>query len=103
MSKYRNIKTVIDGIKFDSKKEANRYQELKLLQKAGDISDLKLQQSYTIIVGDVKVCRYISDFTYIKNNSSESVCEDCKGFRTQTYIIKRKLMKACFGIEILET
>src|SRR3989304_5767939 len=98
MSKYRNVKTVIDGIKFDSKKEAARYQELKLLQKAGHISDLKLQQAYTIIVGDTKICRYISDFTYTDLNSFKSVCEDCKGFRTQTYIIKRKLMKACFGI-----
>ena len=101
--KYHNIKTVIDGIKFDSKKEAKRYQELVIMQKAGLIRDLKCQQPYAITVNTFPICKYIVDFIYYDNNAAELIIEDVKGFKTPVYKIKKKLMKACHNIEILET
>lgn len=99
--KYRNIKTIVDGIKFDSKKEALRYLELKQLQKDGKISDLELQPPYSIFVEMQKVCTYKADFSYVKNE--RLVIEDVKGMKTAIYRLKKKLMKACHGIDILET
>lgn len=116
--KYHNRKVTIDGITFDSKKEANRYQELKLLQKAGEISDLRLQVKYILIPAQYKPdrigkrggikkgkiiereCSYIADFVYQENG--ETVVEDTKGIKTKDYIIKRKLMLYIHGIRIRE-
>ena len=102
-SKYGNVKTVIDGIKFDSKKEAKRYGELMLMQKTKQIYGLKTQVKYDIVINDVKVCRYVADFTYKCANTDTLTTEDVKGFKTGIYRLKKKLMKAVFGIEILET
>lgn len=99
--KYRNKKTVVDGITFDSQKEAKRYQELKLMQMAGAISNLELQKKYSIDINGVHVCFYVADFAYVENG--ESVTEDVKGVKTDVYKIKRLLMWAVLGIEILET
>jgi hypothetical protein len=63
-SKYRNVKTEVDGIKFDSKKEATRYGQLRLLEKAGLIGNLRLQVQYPLIVHGVKVGSYVADFVY---------------------------------------
>ena len=113
-SKYGNEKTEVDGIVFDSKKEANRYRELKLLEKAGEISDLKLQVPYELIpnqyIGKACVERklvYVADFEYTDKNpkgelGTEVVVEDVKGHRTKEYIIKRKLMLWVYGIRIRE-
>lgn len=116
--KYHNRKVTIDGITFDSKKEAYRYKELKLLQKAGEISDLRLQVKYVLIPsqyepcvieypGKVKKgkliereCSYIADFVYCEGD--ETVVEDTKGMKTKDYIIKRKLMLYVHGIRIRE-
>lgn len=65
MRKYRNIKTVIDGITFDSIKESERYKKLLLLQKTGEISDLILQPKFPIIINNIKICTYIADFSYV--------------------------------------
>ena len=106
-SKYKNRKLTIDGEVFDSLKEYRRYRELAMLQRAGQISDLKRQVKYELIPSqriDGKVveksCAYIADFVYRENG--ETVVEDTKGFRTKDYIIKRKLMLHVHGIRIRE-
>lgn len=83
---------------FPSKREAKRHQELSLLEKAGKISELKRQVPFEFIVKGHKVCRYIADFTYVENG--KPVVEDAKGFVTQVFRIKARLMQACFGIEV---
>lgn len=108
MSKYRAKKTEVDGIVFDSKKEAKRYQELKLFERTGVISDLQRQVKFVLIPaqrikGKVveRECSYIADFIY-KDKEGNTVVEDTKGFRTADYIIKRKLMLWVHGIKIVE-
>lgn len=99
----------MDGIKFDSKAEARRYYELKLLQQAGEIYELRLQVSFPLCVepevperGRQLVGRYIADFTYSRTGSAALEVEDVKGFKTPLYKWKRKHMKAQYGITILE-
>lgn len=122
-SKYGNRKTVVNGIEFDSRKEAVRYQELRLLERAGKISGLRLQEKFILIPSQreastevyksgpqkgrrkpgkllEKECSYIADFCYTENG--EIVVEDTKGFRTEAYKIKRKLMLERYGIQIKE-
>lgn len=104
MNKYGNIKTrTFDGIKHDSRKEANRWCELKLLQRAGEISDLKRQVKFELIPKQEgeRACTYVADFVYIENG--KKVVEDVKGKRTEVYKIKRKLMLWVHGIRIRET
>lgn len=101
MSKYHNRRTLLDGHLFDSAKEARRYQELKLNEQAGQISNLRLQVSYPLDVNRVRICQYRADFVYLENG--KEVVEDAKGMKTQVYVMKRKLMKALYGITILET
>ena len=107
VGKYKNRKLTIDGEVFDSQKEARRYRDLVLLQRTGQISNLKRQVRYELIPtqrigGKVveKSCVYIADFVYTENG--ETVVEDTKGFRTKDYIIKRKLMLHVHGIRIKE-
>lgn len=99
--KYNAKKTVIDGITFDSKKEADRYSVLKIFMLIGRITGLELQASYKLVVNGVLVCRYVADFVYNDANGNQ-VVEDCKGFKTREYKLKRKLMRAVHGIEIKE-
>ncbi|NLB90534.1 MAG: DUF1064 domain-containing protein [Clostridiales bacterium] len=95
--KYRNRKTIIDGITFDSKGEANRYCELKLLQRAGEISDLTLQPKFTLQESFKKngkthrAITYIADFQYQENG--KTIIEDYKGMETEVFRIKRKLFE----------
>lgn len=107
-SKYKAKKTEIDGIVFDSKKEAKRYQELILLERAGVISDLQRQVKFTLIPvqrinGKVveRECSYIADFVYL-DEGGKKVVEDTKGVKTKDYVIKRKLMLWIHGIRIKE-
>lgn len=108
MSKYNSKKTVVDGQKFDSKKEARRYQELLLLEKAGEIKNLSRQVKFVLIPsqrdenGKVveRECSYKADFTY--EEGIKRVVEDVKGYRTKEYIIKRKLLLYQYGIRIRE-
>ncbi|KAF0844339.1 uncharacterized protein DUF1064 [Methylovorus glucosotrophus] len=103
--KYNNIRVEIDGIKFDSKKEAKRYGELKLLERAGLIKDLQLQVAFELVPpqkGGMRkelAVKYIADFVYTENG--QQVIEDTKGVKTKDYIIKRKLMKL-MGREVRE-
>ena len=104
-NKYRNVKTVIDGITFDSKKEAKRYQELMLLNRAGEIGELMLQPEW--VFPDMKYksncrVRYRADFKYLDKNG-KWVIEDVKGMKTPIYKLKWALMKYFFNIEVVET
>lgn len=118
-SKYHAVKTQIDGITFDSKREANRYQELKLLERAGQIKDLQLQVPFTLIPSQKdeetgktleRAVTYKADFVYKEKldipfsdaEKWETVVEDVKGMRTDVYKIKRKLMLKEHGIRIRE-
>ncbi len=101
-SKWRNVKVELDGHKFDSKKEAARYQQLKLLLRARAIKNLRFQVWYRLEVNGVLICRYRADFVYEDAERGETV-EDVKGFRTPVYKLKAKLMLACHGIRIRET
>jgi hypothetical protein len=101
-NKYRNRKTELDGFTFDSKKEANRYATLKLLEKAGEIKNLRLQVPFALNVEGHKICRYIADFTYTDVKKGKEVIEDVKGMKTDVYRLKKKLMLACHNIEIQE-
>ena len=100
-TKYGAVKTVIDGIKFDSKKEAKRYQDLRLLERSGEIESLELQPRYDLIVNGVNIGFYKADFRYWRG--CKQIIEDVKGMRTATYQLKKKLIAAIYGIEILET
>ena len=102
MSKYRNRKTEVDNILFDSKAEARRYEELRSLQSGGVITNLEMQVRYPIAVNGVKVCTYIADFVYRDALTGETTVEDVKGMVTHVYRLKSKLMKACHGISVKE-
>lgn len=99
-SKYSNKKVLIDGITFDSMKEANRYRELKLLEKVGEISNLVLQPVYVLQESfeykgkKIRAIKYIGDFEYIEVKTGNKVLEDTKGFKTKDYLIKVKLLKS---------
>ena len=118
MSKYNNRKVRRDGVTFDSRKEFRRYEELQLLQQAGEIANLRRQVKFVLIPtqrepsqigtrGGVekgklleRECSYIADFVYVENG--KIVVEDTKGLRTKDYIIKRKLMLYMHNIRIRE-
>ncbi|MBQ3326202.1 MAG: DUF1064 domain-containing protein [Clostridia bacterium] len=118
-SKYGAAKTIVDGMTFDSRKEANRYLELSMLEQAGCIEDLRRQVKFVLIPtqreedtvgkrggikpGKVleKECAYIADFVY-RDADGHTVVEDTKGVKTKDYIIKRKLMLYVHGIRIRE-
>ena len=108
MSKYRNRKITIDGITFDSVKEGRRYQELKLLEKAGYVSDIRLQVPFGLLPSqkvDGKVVErkvsYVADFVYLDQDGKQ-VVEVVKGVKTDVYRLKRKLMLFIHGIEVQE-
>ncbi len=101
-SKFGAIKTTVDGIRFDSKHEATEYQKLRACQRAGRIRDLRLQVEYELRVNSVLICKYVADFVYYDVETKKHVVADAKGYRTREYILKRRLMMALHGIEILE-
>lgn len=100
-SKYRNKPTIVDGLRFASKREANRWKELCILQKAGKISRLQRQIRYPLVVNGEIVATYIADFVYDENGME--IVEDVKGVRTDVYKLKKKLMWAIHSIGIVET
>ena len=101
VNKYKAIKTTVDGIKFDSKKEAARYSNLKILEKAGHILDLSLQPRFDLIINGVKCGFYKADFKYIEDG--KEIIEDVKGMKTPVYNLKKRLIKAIYNIDIRET
>lgn len=102
-SKYNAKKTDVDGVEFDSKREAKRYKQLRMLLKAGEIAFLARQVQFELNVGGSFSMVYIADFQYTIRATGAQVIEDCKGFRTAEYEKKKRLMKEIYGIEILET
>lgn len=119
-SKYGNKKAKHDGMVFDSRRERNRYIILSALQRAGEISDLRMQVTYELLpaiyemeekqlktkVKKVQRCaqravHYIADFVY-KDKEGNEVVEDTKGMRTKEYLLKKKMMRALLGIQIKE-
>lgn len=101
-SKHRNVPRRVDGHWFASGLEARRYQELKLLEYAGKIEDLALQQRYSLIVNRVPICTYVADFVYKDRETRETIVEDAKGRILPLYRIKKALMLAVYGIKIKE-
>lgn len=104
-SKYGAIRTTIDGIQFASKKEANRYVVLKRQEKEGYILDLKLQPEWKfpgVFTDKGRAYKYRADFSYIDRASGKLIIEDAKGMRTETYKLKRALMKYFHDIIIKE-
>lgn len=101
-SKYGNKKTEVDGIKFDSIREAKRHKVLKLLQKAGKIAFLRLQVEYELNEGGTHSLIYIADFVYVDAETGKEVVEDAKGVRTAVYRKKCRLMMKVHGIKIKE-
>lgn len=97
MNKYRNKKIIVDNIKFESNLEAERYRQLKLLQRAKQISNLRLQVPFLLQEGFKKngkthrKIEYIADFVYEENG--QTVVEDTKGIKTETFKIKQKLFE----------
>lgn len=117
-SKYRARKAIVDGIAFDSRKEARRYLELRALERMGEIEGLELQPRFLLIPaqrepptftrtgrekpGKVieRAVEYRADFSYVRDG--ERVVEDVKGLRTKDYVLKRKMMLWIHGIRIKE-
>lgn len=126
-SKYNNIKVNINGVIYDSRKEARRHQELMLLERAGEIKHLSRQVRFVVIPSQYesyerygkkgkrlkdgqrlleKECVYVADFQYQDTRTGKLIVEDVKSEATkkkESYIIKRKLMLLTHGIKILET
>ena len=102
MNKYHNRKTELDGIRFASCKEATRYQELLWMQQAGLIQGLELQPRFDLVVNGHKLGFYKADFRYEDLETGLTIVEDVKGIRTSTYQLKKKLVKALYGVEIRE-
>lgn len=111
MSKYHAKPAIVDGITFDSRKEAGRYKFLKMLERSGQIKELRLQVPYELqpafrINGKaVRSIKYVADFVYKvrdKNGYEKVVEEDAKGYRTDIYELKRKMFAFRYGFEITE-
>lgn len=109
--KYGAVRTEVDGIVFASKREARRYQELKLMERAGEIRRLLLQPRYGLYIQPflakaidrVKVGDYVGDFQYEdKQLGWQKVIEDVKGVKTPLYRLKKKIVQALYGITVRE-
>ena len=101
-SKYGNKKVEFAGILFDSKAELRRFHELKLLERAGEITNLELQPRFDLVVEGVKCGFYKGDFRYVDTRTGKEVVEDVKGVKTPVYRLKRKLVRAIYGVDVVE-
>lgn len=101
-NKFRNTIVVTNGITFRSKAESLRYEQLLILERAGEISNLVTQPRYPIEVNGRKVCTYVADFDYIDKKTQRLITEDVKGAKTQLYTLKRKLFEACYRRPVTE-
>lgn len=106
--KYANEVTMVDGVRFDSRAEANRWVELAAMQRDGRIADLTRQVPFELVPackrpsgGEERAVWYVADFVYSRDG--RRFCEDVKGKVLDVYILKRKLMLWRHGIEVLET
>lgn len=100
MNKYRNKKVIVDGKEFDSKREGNRYKELRLLERVGKISNLELQPRFLLqdsFKKNGKTYRkieYVADFKYIENG--KTIVEDVKGMQTDVFKLKHKIFEKVY-------
>lgn len=108
INKYKNQKTIINNIKFDSKKEANRFVYLNMLLKANEIKDLELQKEFILQEAfdknnkHYRKISYIADFYYFDLKRNRWIVEDIKGIRTEVYKLKKKLFEYKYDLEIEE-
>lgn len=106
-SKYHAKKTVVDGIEFDSAKEAKRYTRLRALEDAGKIQHLRLQVPFELVPSfecdgvKYRGMKYVADFVYVRDG--KQIVEDCKGFKTAEYKLKKKLMAFINHVNIEES
>lgn len=101
--KYGAKPTTVDGIRFASKFESERYGYLKSLERAGVVRSLQLQPRYKLAVNGVLICTYVADFSYEREKQDgtwEPIVEDAKGVETPEFKLKKKLMQAVLSIEI---
>jgi len=104
-AKYRNRKTTVDGLVFDSAKEARVYQELKVRERLGEIEQLQTQVPFRLAVNGEHVCAWIADFTWVVRATGEFITADCKSAFTKklpVYRLKAKLFRSCYGWSITE-
>jgi|SRR6186997_866181 len=109
-AKYAAVPTVVDGVRFASKKEARRYAELRLLEQAGQIRELELQPVYVLHVSQAahpfvraSVGKYVADFRYREGPQGLLVVEDVKGCKTPVYRLKKRMVAAEYGVIVRET
>ena len=104
-SKYHNRRVTVDGISFQSVKEASRWQELRLMERAGEITLLARQVKIELVPKSnlFRAVYYVADFVYVDKRTGKTVYEDVKGVRTDVYKLKKKLLYWRHGIEIKET
>lgn len=109
MNKYRNKKIIVDGIEFDSKLEANRYCQLRILEKAKEIKNLRRQVEYIIQEGfkknnkTIRPIKYVADFVYYDLKKKKIIIEDTKGYKNEVYKIKKKIFEYKYpDLEITE-
>jgi len=106
-NKYHAMRTIVGGVMFHSKKEALRWCDLKNMERAGEIIDLRRQVPFKLLAwspdGPVQIGTYKADFTYRDARTNEEIVEDSKGVRTQHYKRTAKILKANYGINIKET
>jgi len=101
--KYKNKKEIVDGLTFDSGKEARHYRHLRMLERAGEISDLQMQKKFELLPKQdgERAVKYKADFCY-KDREGKAVVEDVKGYKTKDYILKRKMMLYFHNVKIIE-
>ena len=100
--KFNNQPVIIEGRRFPSKAEGRRYEELRKGERAGIFRDLKCQPRFPIVINGQKVCDYVADFKYYDVERNREVIEDVKGMKTPIYNLKKKLVLAVLGLEIVE-
>ena len=100
-NKYNARKTQVNGHTFDSQREARRYRDLQLLERAGRLHSLRLQVPYPLEVAGEQIGKYVADFVYTEND--EEVIEDSKGYRTPLYRWKKKHLEKQYKITLKET
>lgn len=103
-NKYGAVRTTVEGITFASKHEARRYVQLRHLERAGIIQDLRCQARYAFVVNGLEVGSYRPDFEYVICETGEVITEDAKAgpTRTEAYRLRKKLMVACHAIVVTE-
>lgn len=100
-NKYGAKKMTVDGHTYDSQAEGKRGEILKLMQVAGEISDLRFQVVFPVMINDILVFKYMADSCYT-NKEGEAIIEDVKGVYTTVYKLKKKCVEAYHGITISE-